>query len=583
MKIPLKEYLELLQTYLRPQWHRVLLLVLLLLGGIGLQLWTPLLLRSFIDTATGGGPLATLIQIALVYVIAALVQQGLQAYSGYLGEDLSWTATNELRVRLAEHCLRLDMGFHKAHNPGQMIERIDGDVTGLSAFFSQLIIGIASNLVLVVGVVLLLFREDWRVGIAMALFASLAVFAMLRVRSIAVPYMAAVRQSSALFYGFLGEQLNGLEDIRSNGATAHVMRRFYEPLKAWLDNDRKAGLGMAAIWVTTILTFAVGHALSLGLGGYLFYQGAITLGTVHLIFNYTELIRRPIEQVRTQLQELQKASASIIRVRDLLNRTAAVKDGTGRSIPAGPLSVEFDHLTFGYADANSGELVLSDLSFRLEPGKVMGLLGRTGSGKTTTARLLLRFYDATSGEIRLGGIPVKEAPIANLRARVGIVTQDVQLFHATVRENLTFFDTSIPDAQIWAALEDLGLTEWVQALPKGLDTELEGSSGLSAGEAQLLAFGRLFLADPGLVILDEASSRLDPATERLIERAVSRLLEGRTGIIIAHRLGTIQRADQIMILEDGRILEQGDRERLAADPSSRFHRLLQTGLEEVLV
>ncbi len=472
MKIPLKEYLDLLKTYLRPQWRRVLLLTLLLLAGIGLQLWTPLLLRSFIDDATGGGALATLTRLALLYVGAALLQQALQASSGYLGEDISWTATNELRVRLAEHCLRLDMGFHKVHNPGQMIERIDGDVTGLSAFFSQLIIGIASNLVLLLGVLLLLFREDWRVGIAMTFFAFLAVYAMMRVRSIAVPYMAAVRQSSALFYGFLGETLNGLEDIRANGATTHVLRRFYEPLKHWLENDRKAGLGMSAIWITTILTFALGHALSLGLGGYLWYRGAISLGTVYLIFNYTELIRRPIEQVRTQLQELQKASASIVRVRDLLNRTAAVQDGSGRPIPEGALAVEFDHLTFGYADASDDELVLSDLSFRLEPGRVMGLLGRTGSGKTTTARLLLRFYDATAGEIRLGGVPIREATIHDLRARVGIVTQDVQLFHGTVRENLTFFDTSVPDERIWSALENLGLTEWVRSLPGGLDTEL---------------------------------------------------------------------------------------------------------------
>jgi ATP-binding cassette subfamily B protein len=183
-------------------------------------------------------------------------------------------------------------------------------------------------------------------------------------------------------------------------------------------------------------------------------------------------------------------------------------------------------------------------------------------------------------------VPAPEARLGELRRRVGMVTQDVQLFHATVRDNLTFFNRAISDARIMDALDDLGLLEWYRSLPNGLDTELAASAGLSAGEAQLLAFARLFLADPGLVILDEASSRLDPATEQLVERAVSKLLHPagarRSGIIIAHRLATVQRADEILILEGGRILEYGERERLARDPESHFAKLLQTGMEEVL-
>jgi ATP-binding cassette subfamily B protein len=173
---------------------------------------------------------------------------------------------------------------------------------------------------------------------------------------------------------------------------------------------------------------------------------------------------------------------------------------------------------------------------------------------------------------------------ADLRERVAIVTQDIQLFSATVRDNLTFFDHAISDARILAALDELGMGDWARALPKGLDTLLaSGGTGLSAGEAQLLAFARAFLRDPGLVILDEASSRLDPATEKKLDRAVSRLLAGRTGIIIAHRLGTVQRVDQIMILEDGRVQESGPREHLVRDPLSRFSQLLQVGMEEALV
>ena len=179
---------------------------------------------------------------------------------------------------------------------------------------------------------------------------------------------------------------------------------------------------------------------------------------------------------------------------------------------------------------------------------------------------------------------IRQARQAELRRCIGMVTQEVQLFQATVRQNLTLFDDTLPDERIRQVIEEIGLSDWLASLPKGLDTFLEaGSSGLSAGEAQLLAFARVFLADPGLIILDEASSRLDPATEQRIEKAVDKLLTNRTGIVIAHRLGTVQRADEIMILEDGRIAEHGPRLALADDPASRFHRLLQTGLEEVMV
>jgi ABC-type multidrug transport system fused ATPase/permease subunit len=226
---------------------------------------------------------------------------------------------------------------------------------------------------------------------------------------------------------------------------------------------------------------------------------------------------------------------------------------------------------------------LKDVTFQLEAGQVLGVLGRTGSGKTTLARLLLRLYDPQEGEIRVEDVPIRSIREASLRQRVGMITQDVQLFHASVRDNLTFFEPDVPDDLLRAQLIDLGLWPRIAALPNGLDTELAtGGRGLSAGEAQLLTCARLFLRDPGLVILDEASARLDPATERLIEQAIDRLLTHRTGIIIAHRLKTVLRADRILILEDGCIVEDGDREALQRDPQSRFYQLLQTGLEEVL-
>ena len=236
--------------------------------------------------------------------------------------------------------------------------------------------------------------------------------------------------------------------------------------------------------------------------------------------------------------------------------------------------------------------VLHDISFAVAPGRVLGVLGRTGSGKTTLTRLLFRLYDADAGGIRIGhddGVDLRGVPLGELRRHIGLVTQDVQLFAATVRDNLTLFSNydagqpTIDDGRIVAALETLGLGDWYGSLPNGLDTVLEGGGkGLSAGEGQLLAFARVFLRDARLVVLDEASSRLDPDTEQRLERAIDRLLDGRTAIIIAHRLRTVMRADDILILEDGRVVEVGPRAALAADSDSRFYRLLQTGLEEVL-
>lgn len=579
MEIPLRQYLRLLAKYLKPQARRSLLMGALLLTSIGLQLANPQVLRYFIDTASGKGSVPGLMFAAILFIGIALTNQGISILARYFSEKVAWTATNRLRTDLVAHCLDLDMAFHKEHTSGEMIERIDGDVNILSNFFSKFVVYLLGNAVLMIGVLLLLFQIDWRVGLAVSLFALLALYALARIRGRAVPAWTAERQLNAEFYGFLGEQLAGTEDIRSNGATSYVMRRFQQLLHRWYPVNRSATMGYYMMGMTTLVLFAIGNALAFALGAYLWSSGKISLGTVYIIFYYTNLLTQPIEQIRTQLQDLQKAGASILRVEEMLSFRPLIARGKDTPLPEGALAVEFQHVEFNYI---SEVPVLQDISFTLQPGKVLGVLGRTGSGKTTLARLLFRLYDIQHGEIRVGHIPISEPSSLILRQRIGMVTQDVQLFHASVRDNLTFFNPHIPDSRIIEALDDLGLTTWYRSLPNGLDTELgSDGEGLSAGEAQLLAFTRVFLADPGLVILDEASSRLDPATEHRIEQAVSKLLRGRTGILIAHRLGTIARADEILILEHGRIIEYGEREKLAANPHSRFYSLLQTGLEEV--
>ena len=291
------------------------------------------------------------------------------------------------------------------------------------------------------------------------------------------------------------------------------------------------------------------------------------------------MLRWPLFQISRQINDLQKATAGFKRIEALFRTDTRIREGR-ENLPAGQaLGVEFDRVTFSYFQ---GDPVLRDVNFRLEPGRVLGLLGRTGSGKTTLTRLLFRFYDVDSGEIRMGGQDLRQVRLQGLRQKVGMVTQDVQIFKASLRENLSLFDESIDDEQLLKAIEELGLGPWFSSLPEGLDSTVS-SGALSAGEAQLLAFARVFLKDPGLVILDEPSSRLDPATEARIDRAVQKLLEGRTGIIIAHHLGTVEKVDEIMVLQGGQIVEHGARAELVRDPNSRFSQLLSAGLEKVLV
>ncbi len=555
------------------------LLAVILCGTIGVQVVTPLVASRFIDQATSGGALRELITLALLTMGLALAGQGMAVAETYVAENVSWTATNALRADLLAHLLRLDTSFHTAHTPGELIERVDGDVATLARFFSRFVVYVLGNAVLVVGVLVLLSHVDWRIGLGVSLFVVLALTAMLRIRVVATPSWAAERQASAGFYGFLGEYLAGLEDIRASGAGAFVLRRCAAQMRSWLAVTRKAQMWGYAMIATSQGLFALGTAVAFALSAVLYKSGTLTIGTVYLIFRYTEVLRQPTEQIRNEVQDLQQADASIGRVEALLRTVPHLTDGPGIALPPGPLAVELDGVSFGYA-ANAP--VLHDISVRMESGRVLGVVGRTGSGKTTLTRLLSRFYDPLTGVVRLGGMDVRAVPLAAVRARIGLVTQEVHTFNASVRDNLTLFDDSVPDDRIRAVLDTLGLTDWLRELPRGLDTPLgSGGAGLSAGQAQVLACARIFLRDPDVVILDEASSRLDPTTERLVHTALGRLLHGRTGVIVAHRLTTMAYADDILVLEDGRVLEYGPRLALAADPTSRFAGLLRAATEEV--
>ncbi len=557
------------------------MLSVLVLLSIGLQIVNPQIMRFFIDAASAGKSLNQLLAAAIGFLVAALVQQALAVGATYQGEYVAWTATNALREDLAAHSLSLDMQIHSDKSPGEFIERIETDATNFSNFFSQLIVRIAGNLLLLAGVVIALIIVNPLLGAAFFAFIALALTALALVRGIAVPHQKAQREAETELFAFLEERLAGTEDIRSCGAVNFVIGRLYRLHSVILRKWWKASLMGLGIGATGGMMMMAGYGLAFLSGYHLYQRGLISLGTAYLILHYTSLLSRPVRELTRQVESLQNIGATVERMEELFAMNSTIPDGPGAPIPAGePLSLEFHNVSFSYTE---GKPVLNSVSFHLPAGHVLGLLGRTGGGKTTIARLLFRLYDPPQGFIRLGGVDIREARLLELRQRVAYVTQDVQLFQASVRDNITFFDREISDKRILEVIESLGLIDWYRSLPAGLDTRLQsGGRSLSAGEAQLLALTRVFLRNPGLVIMDEASSRLDPATERLVERALDRLLAGRTAVIIAHRLGTVSRSDDILIIDSGENVEFGNRLELLARPTSRFYRLRQAGLEELL-
>lgn len=590
---------------LRPGGRAALALGAAILATTGLPLLAPQLTRRFVDGAIAGEGTQALTLIALGYLGLAVSGQLARMLTAWLASRLAWDGTNRLREHLAAHALDLDMAYHGQRTPGEMIERVDGDVVALAEFTVAFLLDVVVSLLLLTGVLVIVLTVDVRIGVVLIAYCALVGFGMVRAQRLAVPAATRLRERRAALAGFVEERLAGAEDIRANGAGAHVMNRFHQVSGTLYRADLRSNRVEGGLFAGTTVAFAAGTAIVLGLAAWTQQAGVLTIGTAVLLFQYTQMVRAPFERLIDQLQQYQQALAAVARIGELLaERRSLPAPADPRPLPAtGPLGVELDRVGFAYPDDQ--EPVLADVTLALAPGETLGLVGRTGSGKTTIARLLLRLYDPTSGAVRLGGVDLRDTDPADLRRRVAIVTQDVQLFAASVRDNLTLFGAACephrgrdrPDAlsggranggagaeppdladesRLRAVLAEVGLDDWLAALPHGLDTVLgPGGTGVSAGEAQLLAFARAFLTDPGLVVLDEAASRLDPATELQIEAAVDRLLTDRTGVLVAHRLSSLSRVDHIAVVDGGRVVEHGPRAALAAEQGSRFAELLE--------
>ncbi len=579
MKLSIKKYGTLLAKYMKNSRLHLVLLALVLAVSIILQLVNPMIISFFIDGIEMNKSMELLIKAAILFILAAFTQQLLAIASTYLSQNIGWRTTNTLRRDLVKHCLGLDMNYFKEHQSGELVERIDGDVNALFNFFSKLFIGFANNILLMTGVVVVLSLQNPLIGAAFVLFLVLSFIILGKTQGDAVDNFGKERELSSKFYGFLGEHLDCTEEIKVSGAGSYVSQRFMELLRKWLPIQLKAYLSGYKIWIIMSGLFGLGDIMIFAVGGYLWYKGHISLGLVYLMLNYFQLLESPLDQLKEQMLDIQKATASIIRIEELLNQSSSISDKGTIKLSEKNISLSFDQVCFSYEKEVP---VLKDISFELPAGKVLGILGHTGCGKTTLARLVVRFYEPDSGNIRFNGKKQEDILLKDLRSSIAYVTQEVQLFHASVRDNITFFNKDISDDEIIATIYKMGLKDWFENIKEGLDTILEPGGGMSSGEAQLLTLVRVFLRDPKLIILDEASARLDPVTERFLEQALSTLIEGRACIIIAHRLSTVQRADNILILDKGEILEYGLREELISKKDSRLNELLSYGIEEVL-
>jgi ABC-type multidrug transport system fused ATPase/permease subunit len=545
--------------------------------SIGLAVVTPQLLGRFVDRTQSGAGTSALAGLAGWYLLAAVAAGLLWIASEYLGAAVAWRATNAMRADLLEHCLGLDSGFYQEHAAGELIERIDGDVGVLSGYFSDMFLLALSNVLLLVGVGAALFAEDWRLGLCYVPFVAGSVFLLRRLVGVALPAATEQRRRNAILLGFLEERLGGVEDIRGNGSVVNTFSGFWLQASGLMTAARRAAqLGVR--WPAAAQGLASASiVLALGAGSLLYFDGAITLGSAYAVIAYGGMLQAPLMVIVMQFRQMEESAGALRRINQLFHERSAVPDGPGRfERPAtAGAAVEARGVSFCY---RPGEYALRDVSFSLAPGERLALVGRTGSGKSTLMRLLFRLADPTEGQVLVAGQDPRTVSMESLRDHVAMVSQDVHVFHASVRDNIALFDAAVPDSRLTEAMAQVGLGDWLDRLAEGLDTVLgAGAAGLSAGEAQLLAFARILIADPALVLLDEASSRLDPAGRRAFDAALDRMLAGRTAVVIAHQMQSVRTVDRVLVLGDGRVVEHGPRRALMADPDSVFSALSRSG------
>jgi ABC-type multidrug transport system fused ATPase/permease subunit len=532
-----------------------------------LPLVGPLLLRAFVDRAIAGAPADDLVPLAVAYVVLAVVAQLLTVGVVYASTALVWRVTNDLRVRLTRHVLGLELAFHQSHSPGGLAERVDGDLTAVADYLATFVVRVLSALLTVLGAVMVLAVIDWRLGLVFLLYAIAAVLTFVQIRDTGVSGAADERGAQSQLLGGIEEDLVGQEDLRTNGAGGYALGRFRRDAAGVLTATIGLERALLRLWHVATGTVVGGAIVALVTGTLAFRAGWITLGTAFLMFQYTQILQQPFEEMIEQLQEVQKASGGMHRVGLLLSRHREDRPRGDAPFPSTRPALVFREVRVEYGSGAERQAVLHGVDLEIPAGQSLGLMGRTGSGKTTIKRLATGLLAPTSGRVTLAGADVWSIAPEELSRHLGVVPQEVRLFAASLRQNVTLFASGIPDARVVEVIERVGLADRLLGRPGALDVELHSDgTGLSAGEAQLLALARVFLREPELVVLDEATARIDPETEARLEQVIADVLRDRTSLVIAHRVSTLAHMDRLAVLDDGRVVEHGTRAELLADP-----------------
>ena len=547
-----------------PYKLRTTLALVSLLAATLAALAPPYLAKLAIDEGIRGGDLdrlTFLIGLLLVAGLATLVTSAAQTYfTGWTGERI----LADLRDSLFRHLQRLSLGYYERNRAGVIISRLTNDVDALDQLVTEGVTALFRNTLLLVGSAAILFVLDWRLALATLTVIPLMALATALFRRRSSRAYRAVRERLGLVTATLAEDIAGMRVLQAFTRERTSQRRFRDVNTRYRASNQQTVVLNGLYFPFVDLLSSVATAVVLGYGGYLTIEGEMTPGTLFAFILYVSNFFDPIQDLSQLYNTFLAAVAALDKIMDVLDEEPTVVDEPGAlDLPRIDGQVGFEGVRFGYG--RDGPEVLHGLDLAVRPGTTVALVGHTGAGKSTIAKLLARFYDPRAGRVTIDGHDLRDVTQESLRRQLGIVPQEGFLFAGTVHDNIAFGRPEATRAEVEAAARAVGADAFVRALEDGYDTHLgERGSRLSLGQRQLVAFARALLADPRLLILDEATSSVDIGTERSIERALRRLLAGRTAFVIAHRLSTIRDADLIVVLEHGRVVEQGSHAELMA-------------------
>jgi ATP-binding cassette, subfamily B, bacterial len=547
----------------RPYKARTTVAMLALLAAIATSLAPPYLAKLAIDDGIRAGDLTFLGWVVVAFLVAGLLNWGatvLQTYyTGWVGERV----LTDLRQGLFSHLQRLSLGYYERNRAGAVISRLTNDVEALDRLVTEGVQSLLQNTLTLFGSAIILFLLDWKLALAtLAVFPLMSIATALFRRRSSRAYRR-VRERLGLVTATLAEDIAGMRVVQSFARERRNAERFREVNDEYRAANHETVVLNGLYFPFVDFLSSAAMAVVLGYGGYRVIQGDIEVGTLFAFIGYLANFFDPVQQLSQLYNTFLAAVAALDKIIDVMDEEPEVRDRPDAvELPRIEGHVRFENVVFGYGD---GPEVLHGIALDVAPGTTVALVGHTGAGKSTMAKLLARFYEPRSGRITLDGHDLREVTQESLRRQLGIVPQEGFLFAGTVRDNIAFGRSHASEEEVVAAARAVGAHDFIMELEDGYATEVqERGSRLSLGQRQLVAFARALLADPRILVLDEATSSVDIGTERRIELALRRLLAGRTAFIIAHRLSTIRRADLIVVLEDGRVVEQGTHEELVA-------------------